>query len=82
VAASHCEERSDEACLPEARRQAISRWIDLLYRIHYLQWTGVRTVDKVVGLAGILLVITLAVLGMRIAFNGTLITKSKEGQMN
>jgi hypothetical protein len=44
--------------------------IDFLYRIHYLQWTGVRAVDRVVGLAGILLVIALAVLGVRIAVNG------------
>jgi hypothetical protein len=42
--------------------------IDLLYRIHYLQWTGVRTLDRVAGLAGIILVITLAVLGVKIAF--------------
>jgi hypothetical protein len=45
--------------------------IDLLYKIHYLQWTGVRTIDKVVGLAGIVLVITLAVLGARIAFRSS-----------
>jgi hypothetical protein len=75
VCCCHCEECpersrrvSDEACLPEARRQAISHRIDLLHRIHYLQWTGVRTLDKVLGLAGILLVIALSVLGVRIAF--------------
>lgn len=44
--------------------------IDLFYKIHYLQWTGVRTLDRVVGLAGVLLVIALAVLGVRIALKG------------
>ena len=42
--------------------------IDMLYRIHYLQWTGNRNVDRILGLAGILLLLTLAVLGVRIAF--------------
>lgn len=41
--------------------------IDLLYKIHYLQWTGVTVVDRVVGIAGIVMVVVLTVLGARLA---------------
>jgi hypothetical protein len=37
--------------------------IELLYRIHYLQWTGVRTLDKILGFAGLALVLLLTTLG-------------------
>lgn len=42
--------------------------IDLLYRIHYLQWTGQKSVDRVVGLVGIALVLVLTTLGVLLAF--------------
>jgi len=41
--------------------------IDLLYRIHYLQWTGQKSVDRVVGLIGIALVLILTTLGALLA---------------
>ena len=41
--------------------------IDLLYRIHYLQWTGQKSVDRVVGLIGIALVLFLTTLGALLA---------------
>ncbi|HEY7544626.1 MAG TPA: hypothetical protein VID27_07080 [Blastocatellia bacterium] len=41
--------------------------IDLLYKIHYLQWTGVAAIDKVLGPTGLILVMSLAVLGIRLA---------------
>ena len=41
--------------------------IDLLYRIHYLQWTGVKRIDRVVGVVGIILVLVLTSLGVRLA---------------
>ena len=41
--------------------------IDLLYRIHYLQWTGVKPIDRVVGFLGLTLVIVLTVLGAWLA---------------
>ncbi|MEW6212613.1 MAG: hypothetical protein AB1631_30085 [Acidobacteriota bacterium] len=41
--------------------------IDLLYRIHYLQWTGIAAIDKTIGPAGLILVILLAILGVRLA---------------
>ena len=45
-----------------------TKWIDSLYRIHYLQWTGVRSIDHVVGLTGIALVLVLTGLGASLAF--------------
>ena len=42
--------------------------IDLLYKIHYLQWTGVKSVDRIVGLVGISLVLVLSFLGAWLAF--------------
>jgi len=44
--------------------------IDLLYKIHYLQWTGTRSIDRVVGLIGIVFVIVLTILGARLAIKG------------
>ena len=43
--------------------------LDALYKIHYLQWTGLKNVDKVLGALGILLVITLSLLGARLFFS-------------
>ena len=45
-----------------------TKWIDSLYRIHYLQWTGVRSIDRVFGLTGITLVLILTGLGASLAF--------------
>jgi hypothetical protein len=42
--------------------------IDLLYKVHYLQWTGQKSADKVLGLAGLTLLIALTLLGARLAF--------------
>lgn len=42
--------------------------IDALYRIHYLQWTGMKSVDQVLGALGLLLVVALSVLGVRLFF--------------
>lgn len=41
--------------------------IDLLYRIHYLQWTGVKSIDRLVGMVGIALVMVLTSLGVWLA---------------
>lgn len=45
--------------------------INLLYRIHYLQWTGAKRIDRVVGLIGIVLVIALTIFGARLAIKGS-----------
>jgi hypothetical protein len=42
--------------------------IDALYRIHYLQWTGVKPLDTTLGLLGLVLLVTLTYLGARLAF--------------
>jgi hypothetical protein len=42
--------------------------IDMLYRIHYLQWTGIKALDNVLGLLGLVLLVTLTYLGVRLAF--------------
>lgn len=42
--------------------------IDMLYKIHYLQWTGNKTADKVLGGVGLLLVFTLSALGAVLFF--------------
>jgi hypothetical protein len=41
--------------------------IDLLYRVHYLQWTGIAGIDRVLGVAGIVLLLALTMLGARLA---------------
>ena len=45
-----------------------TRRLDSFYKIHYLQWTGFKNVDKVLGALGILLVLALSVLGARLFF--------------
>ena len=47
-----------------------TRRIDTLYRIHYLQWTGVKTLDRVLGVIGLASLVALAFLGVRLAFGG------------
>jgi hypothetical protein len=42
--------------------------IDRLYRIHYLQWTGVKSIDRVAGIVGIALVLVLTSLGGWLVF--------------
>lgn len=42
--------------------------IDFFYRIHYLQWTGVAMLDKILGAVGIALVLFLSLLGARLFF--------------
>lgn len=38
--------------------------IDLLYKIHYLQWTGVKWMDRPLALLGLLLLVGLSALGI------------------
>ena len=44
--------------------------LDALYKIHYLQWTGLENVDKVLGGVSILLVLGLTILGALLFFKG------------
>ncbi len=42
--------------------------IDRLYKIHYLQWTGVKWLDRVLGVVGLALVAILSILGLLLWF--------------
>jgi len=43
--------------------------IDAIYKIHYLQWTGLESVDKVLGALSILLVLALSAFGAKLFFS-------------
>jgi hypothetical protein len=43
--------------------------IDALYRIHYLQWTGVAALDKIVGAVGLALILVLSALGVKLVWS-------------
>lgn len=45
-----------------------TRWINRLYSIHYLQWTGIAALDRVLGLAGLFLLMYMTWTGARLAF--------------
>ncbi|PAJ74005.1 hypothetical protein CJF42_12690 [Pseudoalteromonas sp. NBT06-2] len=42
-------------------------FINRMYKIHYLQWTGIDSIDKVLGIVGLALVLLLAFLGLIMA---------------
>jgi uncharacterized iron-regulated membrane protein len=42
-------------------------FINQMYKIHYLQWTGIKSIDKVLGIIGLILVLLLAFLGLRMS---------------
>jgi hypothetical protein len=46
-----------------------TRWIDRLYRVHYLQWTGIKLLDKILGVFGLLLLILISYTGVRLILN-------------
>lgn len=45
--------------------------IDGIYRIHYLQWTGIQSVDRVLGAVGLALIVVLSLLGGRLWLRGS-----------
>ncbi len=45
-----------------------TRLIKTLYRLHYLQWSGNDLFDRVLGFAGLILLIALTALGVRLLF--------------
>lgn len=45
------------------QRGADTRWIDRIYRIHYLQWTGIAFLDTILGVAGLLLLLLMTATG-------------------
>lgn len=52
------------------QRGADTDLIDTLYNIHYLRWTGNRTLDQIVGLLGIGLLFALTGLGVQLYWRG------------
>jgi hypothetical protein len=44
-----------------------TRRIDALYRVHYLQWTGIKALDRVLGVIGLASLLVLAFFGLRLA---------------
>lgn len=38
-------------------------WIDRLYKLHYLQWTGIKPLDKLLGVLGLFLLIVASITG-------------------
>lgn len=40
--------------------------INLLYKIHYLQWTGHKVLDQILGILGLIMLISLTILGIRL----------------
>jgi hypothetical protein len=51
-----------------SQRGRDSRWIDRIYSIHYLQWTGVAALDKLLGIFGLGLLFYMSFNGVRMAF--------------
>jgi hypothetical protein len=49
--------------------------IDWYYRVHYLQWTGVAAVDRVIGGLGLVLIVTLSTLGVWIVLRPSIRTR-------
>src|SRR5262245_16788257 len=58
----------DWATLSLSQSGRDTRLIDVLYRVHYLQWTGIAAIDRVLGVVGLVSLIGLGVLGLRLAF--------------
>jgi hypothetical protein len=50
-------------------------WINKAYDIHYLEWTGIGPVDKVLGLSGLALLIYMTWSGMQLSFGWHLPTR-------
>jgi hypothetical protein len=45
-----------------------TRLINTLYKIHYLQWSSLAELNKVLGIVGLLLLVTLTLLGIKLSF--------------
>jgi len=45
-----------------------TRWIDRIYSLHYLQWTGYWLSDRILGVLGLLLLLYMTYSGARMAF--------------
>ncbi len=48
-----------------------SRWIDRIYSMHYLEWTGFYITDRILGLGGLALLIYMTYTGALMAFGNS-----------
>ena len=60
----------DWASLTMSQYGPDTRLIDTLYRMHYLQWTGQTTIDRLLPLAGLALLVLMTGSGIRLLFQG------------
>jgi hypothetical protein len=42
-------------------------FINQMYKVHYLQWTGIESIDRVMGIIGLAAVLMLALIGLKLA---------------
>jgi len=50
------------------QKGADTDFINTMYKVHYLQWSGVAAVDKILGIIGLVLVVILGLLGLKLSF--------------
>lgn len=43
-------------------------FINQMYEIHYLQWTGIESIDRIMGVVGLAAILILALIGLKLAF--------------
>jgi hypothetical protein len=43
-----------------------TRWIDRVYDIHYLRWTGLGALDEIIGILGLILLVFMSLTGMQL----------------
>jgi len=55
-----------------------TQFINTMYNIHYLRWTGVESLDKVLGVIGLALVVILAVIGTVLTFKRRQVTRQEK----
>ena len=60
--------RLDWNTMTVRQRGKDTRMIDLLYKIHYLQWSSINLVDTMLGILGIALLLVLTVFGALMSF--------------
>lgn len=48
------------------QRGSDTRWIDRIYDIHYLRWTGVAWLDEIIGIVGLILLVFMSLTGMQL----------------
>ena len=60
----------DDNTLSLRQYGADTRWIDRLYKVHYLQWTGIGLLDKMLGVLGLGLLMVMSATGLRLLLRG------------